>query len=789
MNDGLRHAAGMALLAGLLTFAFERGASFARTRFGQGRETPRGIVTLGGRPVAFDVRPSNGLLTIRAQDNSLVRDLDLALILDGQSHAIRVRAEEVRSRARDVFASQTVVAFGEGRVNVLTEWRIQPKSDALTITSTLVGEREPLPERVSLALSTPLDEPHAFIGGLGEVRDFVTVSRPFALLESSHLSVGLTATPHLGITMAAPEDGPLTARFTTPALTLDKKKPTTLEMRVAVASPSGIFGKIFAQARIPTEHVRGRVTGTHETARVFALDLDGNVLARVSTRADGTFEVDVPKHATQWYATLDATRSSAPVVFTPGMPWELVLDVSPGGRLALRVNDGDTGAPLTARIAIRGIDGTRDPNFGPDYRASGAGPIIDALRGEITTPMPSGRYRVMATRGIEWSIDAATVEILPGHTASATLAPRHVVPTPRHVGCDLHVHARPSFDTPVTVEDRVLSLVAAGVDFAVPSEHNLTGDYGPALTHLDLTSALSWVPGVEITTYGPRFGHFGLFPYPSGAIPAFRRTSAAALFAAAHKQDASRVLQVNHPRFPDGIGYFEVVGFDPDAPRLPGNMRTDFDALEVYNGYDLATPDRVALVLRDFYALLNRGFRHVATGSSDSHRIQFQWAGYPRTFAEVPEGPEGPMDVKAVVASIKQGRSFVSSGPVIELDVDGRTPGNDTSVTGNEVTAHLVVRAAPWIDATSATFVAGGNEVLTLPIPSRPTRTGPEPGTREQAEADTIRLDTRVRVPIREARWLMVVVRGTRKMDDVLPFMPVIPMAFTNPIWVSDHTH
>jgi len=28
-------------------------------------------------------------------------------------------------------------------------------------------------------------------------------------------------------------------------------------------------------------------------------------------------------------------------------------------------------------------------------------------------------------------------------------------------------------------------------------------------------------------------------------------------------------------------------------------------------------------------------------------------------------------------------------------------------------------------------------------------------------------------------------VRGTRAMDDVLPYMPIQPLAFTNPIWLS----
>ena len=32
-----------------------------------------------------------------------------------------------------------------------------------------------------------------------------------------------------------------------------------------------------------------------------------------------------------------------------------------------------------------------------------------------------------------------------------------------------------------------------------------------------------------------------------------------------------------------------------------------------------------------------------------------------------------------------------------------------------------------------------------------------------------------------------IVVHGNRRMDDVLPFMPVPPMAFTNPVYVVRH--
>src|SRR5262249_22742664 len=159
-----------------------------------------------------------------------------------------------------------------------------------------------------------------------------------------------------------------------------------------------------------------------------------------------------------------------------------------------------------------------------------------------------------ATKGIEWSIDAKTIDVVSGHSLSVDLALRHVVPTPGVVGCDLHVHARPSFDSPVVAEDRVLSLVSSGIDFAVPTEHNLVGDYAPAITSPDVGREFAPVSGVEITTYAPRFGHFGLFPFPpSEKPPPYRGTNIGAIFKAAKRTDPNRVLQVNHPRLPKGI--------------------------------------------------------------------------------------------------------------------------------------------------------------------------------------------------------------------------------------------
>ena len=584
-----------------------------------------------------------------------------------------------------------------------------------------------------------------------------------------------------------------------------------LDLSVVVGATSQTFWRrLYGLLRVGTAKVSGVVTGTKERAHVFALDDEGHPQLRAVVDREGRFVVDAPTGAQQWYAALEASASSAPVHFSPGTPWDLRLDVSPGGAAEVRVVDADTGKPIVARLVVKGIEGTLDPSFGPDYRATGAGPLMDLLEEPVTTPLPAGKYRISATKGIEWSIDAENVEVSSGHTRIVELALRHVVPTPGLVGCDLHVHARPSFDSPVTPEDRVVSLISAGIDFAVPTEHNLVGDYGPALEVLKLGSRLAHVAGVEVTTYNPRFGHFGVFPWPIGpVVPAFKGTTAAGVLGSARRGDPNRIVQINHPRLPNGIGYFQIAGFDPRSGRAPVGMRTDFDAIEIYNGYDMANRARVDQVLEDWYALLNLGRRIAATGSSDSHRIQYQWAGYPRTYAAVDARAAGdgggPIDTAAVVASLKRGRGFVSSGPIIELELGegGKParPGDELALKGSSLKGKLRVRAAPWVDVSSVEVLAGSppprsgqfapgpGKVQVLwktKLPPTPSRFGKEEGTLEEAHARTVRYDGTLSLDLPEgARWVVVVVRGDRLLDDALPFMPIQPLAFTNPVWLA----
>ena len=787
----------MGVLAGLVAF----GVSYATRNHGSGDglATPAGPGSkLETRGASFVIYPGASGFSVQSNDGASKRGADLSLVVDGVSRAIALGRDEIHVSEDGSLKAVFPIDLGGATTEAQLVFKIDRDNSALLVDLRIKGDAVAEPHSVSLRMEVAPSSPQVvFVSGVGEVADSASVTGSMLVMDSEPHAVGVVST-HGALGVATFIDDPGTpsemrVTATSPALSLPAPSVSSTDLRVAAgASSMRLWRALFALEGMSTTHVKGRVTGTKDRARVFGRDGQGAPQLRATAADDGTFELDAPQSVIEWYAAIDAARASSVASFTPGTARDLVLDVSPGGALRVTVVDFDTKKPLTARLLVTGIKGTVDPSFGPDYRASGAGPLIDALHGDVETPLPSGKYRVAATKGLEWSVDAQEIEIAAGRTVEVHLEPRHVVPTPGVVGCDLHVHSRPSFDSPVSVEDRVLSLVGAGIDFAVPTEHNVVGDYASAIETFELAHEFASVTGVEITTMGGGFGHFGVFPYPKGeTVPPYKHASMGYMIKAARGNDPRRFFQVHHPRLPKGIGYFSDIGFSPTMTRQTLHGRFDFDGIEIYNGFDIEDTGRVEQVLRDYHALLNLGYRHVATGSSDAHRIQYHWAGYPRTMVNLDAGPTGDtidekFDPMNVVAAIKKGHAIVTSGPVIELDLGGVHPGDEITTTDDPIKGHLRVRAAPWIDVASVQIILNGKMIQSFPVPSRPTKLGAEDGTLQEAEDRTIRFDEDLSIPVGDQNgWVQIIVRGERKMDDVLPFMPVPPFGFTNPVWIT----
>lgn len=442
------------------------------------------------------------------------------------------------------------------------------------------------------------------------------------------------------------------------------------------------------------------------------------------------------------------------------------------GLLRWHVTDRD-GTSLPARLSVRGIPPTRDPDWGDEPNQGAALEAVYAL-GDGSIAIPPGRYRVTVSRGFEYTTHDQVVALTDGGTASLEASLERVVDTRGWISADMHVHAVPSSDAPTLLEDRVRSLVASGVEVAVATDHNAITDYAPTIRALGADRWISSIVGDEVTTRGIELGHFNVFPLTGGTPPLpFESVTPSEIFAAARAaapRDRDRVVQVNHPRM-GSIGYFELLHLDTndlDAWRRRASLfDSSFDAIEVFNGDDYAELGHVEACLRDWFALLNAGLRITATGNSDSHKLTYHEAGVPRNFVRVGNDSPAEFDEATFIDAVRRGKVVVSSGPFVRLTSGAAEVGDDVA-PGSEVAVHVRVDAPPWVDVSSVDLVRRGEVVKTWAVAV--TRT-------------PIRLDADTRLSLRSGDWIIAIARGRQPMN-FLHRSGALPFGFTNPIRV-----
>ncbi|MCX7968082.1 MAG: carboxypeptidase-like regulatory domain-containing protein, partial [Armatimonadetes bacterium] len=88
-------------------------------------------------------------------------------------------------------------------------------------------------------------------------------------------------------------------------------------------------------------------------------------------------------------------------------PVELL--VSGAGVLVFEIRDTKTKELIPARLTFLGAKGTATPEFGPNFLSTGAENYVLTATGKGTRTIPPGVYRIYASRGLEYDIDAAEV--------------------------------------------------------------------------------------------------------------------------------------------------------------------------------------------------------------------------------------------------------------------------------------------------------------------------------------------------------------------------------------------
>jgi hypothetical protein len=165
------------------------------------------------------------------------------------------------------------------------------------------------------------------------------------------------------------------------------------------------------------------------------------------------------------------------------------------------------------------------------------------------------------------------------------------------------------------------------------------------------------------------------------------------------------------------------------------------------------------------YALWNNGIRVAATGGEDSIS-DLHWMallGAMRTYVKT---PDGKLSLEGWLSGLKEGRSFVTNGPLLSLEVDGHGPGDELALPegGGEVSVEARVRSI--VPLTRVWLVANGEEVLEVPLSE----------DRRSAFLTTT-------LGVQESGWLHLLAEGDR--EERFPLDASYPQGFTNPVWLS----
>jgi hypothetical protein len=166
-----------------------------------------------------------------------------------------------------------------------------------------------------------------------------------------------------------------------------------------------------------------------------------------------------------------------------------------------------------------------------------------------------------------------------------------------------------------------------------------------------------------------------------------------------------------------------------------------------------------------WYAVLNNGLRVTATGGDDamSDLHVSKMPGSARTY--VYTGGAG-LDPEAWKRGLREGRAFVSTGPLVELTVDGKMPGEEVELpaSGGEVTIEIRIRSITPI--AKVMLIRNAELVEEIPIPD-----------------DRKSIDYVTKVRVSASGWFHVRAEGV--WEESYPLDTGFAQGFTNPVWVT----
>jgi TolB protein len=450
----------------------------------------------------------------------------------------------------------------------------------------------------------------------------------------------------------------------------------------------------------------------------------------------------------------------------------------PMGVLSGRTIDRTAGRPTAARIHLTASDGKIYVPPDAYARVSGAGDRVFHQTGTFRVEVPAGPVTIEAVKGFEYAPATATVQAVEGQVVQADLELQPIADLSAGgwYNGSTHVHMNYAGNLHNTLENLMMMSAAEDQDIVneqVANKDNRILDHQHFVpggrAHPLSTRERLLVVGQEYRP--PFYGHVFMFllrdhlisPFTTG----YEGTAIESLYPS--NTDMFRKAKAQGAT----VGYVHAFGSqsadqsggnDPLNANLGGAKGFIVDAA-------LGTTDAVewsnagTAGFYPWYAVLNNGLRVTAVGGEDSISSlhQTKLVGSARTYVHT--GSRG-LDAVAWFEGVRNGRAFVTTGPLVELTINGRMPGEDAKLpaSGGDVAVAASVKSITPLERASLIF--NGDVVETIPLSA----------DRKGAQfAKTLRVST--------SGWFHLRVEGNPK--ERYPLDTAFAQAFTNPVWVT----
>jgi dipeptidyl aminopeptidase/acylaminoacyl peptidase len=419
----------------------------------------------------------------------------------------------------------------------------------------------------------------------------------------------------------------------------------------------------------------------------------------------------------------------------------------PMGTLHARVIDAATGLLTAARIQGTAADGRAYAPAETYARLSSSGPPYFHTAGEFTVELLSGRTTLEAIKGFEYQPDKQQFEIVAGRTTAATFRLRRIADLPAQgwYSGSTHVHMNYGgnlHDTPETLammasaEDlHMVNAMAANKDNRVLDWHY----FRPDRQEYPLKKA---VPSVRIMfgeEYRPAFwGHTFLLGMRDHLYSPFAANYEGTAIASLYPTNTDVFREV---KAQGGVtGYVHPFG-DAD-PVESGYGAKGFPVDAALGTLDaLEWSGAVRAEMGVWHRLLNNDIALVPVGGEDSENDlhALRTLGAIRAFVHL----DAPLSGDAWLNALLKGRTFISTGPLLDLKVEGQLPGSTLRLPAGGGAVLVEVSLKSIVPVTKLTLYHRRGVLREIPIDSD----GKSAHFREQ-------------LPLRESDWISLEAEG-----------------------------